>query len=92
LLEIETCRLEGHFMGDAEQYRPQGEVEQLKAVDPIVIYRQRLLDQGVSAGELDEGEARVRDEVAAAFAFARASATPAALTAYEKVFVTGAVS
>jgi len=92
LLEIETCRLEGHFMGDAEQYRPQGEVEQLKAVDPIVRYRQRLLDQGVSAGELDAGEARVRDEVAAAFAFARGSSAPAPRTAYEKVFVTGAMS
>jgi TPP-dependent pyruvate/acetoin dehydrogenase alpha subunit len=91
LLEIETCRLEGHFMGDAEQYRPQGEVEQLKTVDPIVIYRRRLLDQGVSAAELDAGEARVRDEVAAAFAFARAASTPAVLTAYEKVFVTGAM-
>lgn len=91
LLEIETCRLEGHFMGDAEQYRPQGEVEQLKAADPIAIYRQRLIDKGVSARELDEGEARVRDEVAAAFAFARASAPPAPLTAFEKVFVTGAV-
>lgn len=92
LLEIETCRLEGHFMGDAEQYRPQGEVEQLKAVDPIILYRQRLLDQGVSAGELDAGEARVRDEVAAAFEFARGSAAPAPRTAYETVFVTGAVS
>jgi pyruvate dehydrogenase E1 component alpha subunit len=92
LLEIETCRLEGHFMGDAEQYRPQGEVDQLKALDPIVSYRQRLLEQGVSARELDEGEARVRDEVAAAFAFARAASTPAVPTAYEKVFVTGAVS
>jgi len=25
LIEIETCRLEGHFMGDAEGYRPNGE-------------------------------------------------------------------
>jgi pyruvate dehydrogenase E1 component alpha subunit len=90
LIEIETCRLEGHFMGDAEQYRPQGEIERLKASDPIPMYRQRLIARGVAAAELDAGEAQVRKDIDAAFAFARASAVPAPADAFEKVFVTGA--
>jgi len=90
LIEIETCRLEGHFMGDAEQYRPKGELERLKAIDPIPAYRRRLIERGFDASELDEGETKVRGEVAAAFAFARASSAPAPAEAFEKVFVTGA--
>jgi pyruvate dehydrogenase E1 component alpha subunit len=90
LIEIETCRLEGHFMGDAEQYRPKGELEKLKAIDPIPMYRRRLIDAGLSTQQLDADEAQVRDEVDAAFAFARSSATPLPKAALEKVFVTGA--
>lgn len=90
LIEIETCRLEGHFMGDAEQYRPQGELERLKAIDPIPVYRERLLARGISTRELDAGEAQVRGEVDAAFAFARAAAVPVPADAFDKVFVPGA--
>ncbi|MEP7245759.1 MAG: thiamine pyrophosphate-dependent dehydrogenase E1 component subunit alpha [Gammaproteobacteria bacterium] len=90
LIEIETCRLEGHFMGDAEQYRPSGEVDRLKALDPIPRYRQRLLDEGIRAEELDAGENAARSEVEAAIAFARASGAPPLEAAYDKVFLTGA--
>ena len=90
LIEIETCRLEGHFMGDAEQYRPTGEVNRLKALDPIPRYRERLLAEGFRAEELDAGEQAVRGEVAAAMAFARASAPPPLEAAYDKVFLSGA--
>lgn len=86
LIEIETHRLEGHFMGDAEGYRPAGEVEWLKSLDPIVRYRQRLLDDGVSAVELDSGEAAARGAVTAAIAFARQSAAPTAEEAHQHVF------
>jgi pyruvate dehydrogenase E1 component alpha subunit len=86
LIEIETYRLEGHFMGDAEQYRPSGELDRLKASDPIPKYRQRLLDAGVAARELDQLEGEARREVEAAFAFARMAELPAPHEAYEKVF------
>lgn len=91
LLELETSRLEGHFMGDAEQYRPKGEIERLKAIDPLPAYRRRLIDQGVVATQLDELEAEARREVDEAFAFARASAPPDPRSALEKVFVAGGV-
>jgi len=50
LIEIETMRLAGHFMGDSEDYRPAGEKEGLQQRDPIPAYRRQLLD----AGLLDE--------------------------------------
>jgi acetoin:2,6-dichlorophenolindophenol oxidoreductase subunit alpha len=86
LIEIETYRLEGHFMGDAEQYRPAGEVEKLKAADPIPQYRKRLLAAGIDAKELESKEEAIRREVAAAIAFARSSPAPTVEEALEHVF------
>jgi pyruvate dehydrogenase E1 component alpha subunit len=86
LLEIETSRLEGHFMGDAEGYRPPGEVDRLKLADPIPAYRARLVGDGYDAAELDSAEAEARAEVDAAFAFARAAPLPAPEEAFRHVF------
>lgn len=47
LIEIKTSRLAGHFMGDAEGYRPEGEKEQLQKDDPLPIYRQKLIDENI---------------------------------------------
>lgn len=88
LIEIETSRLAGHFMGDGEQYRPAGEKEALLARDPIPAYRQRLLDAGVlSEAEAEEIAARARGRVDEAVLFARESAYPAPEEAMDKVFV-----
>ncbi|MDA8484094.1 thiamine pyrophosphate-dependent dehydrogenase E1 component subunit alpha [Pseudomonas resinovorans] len=88
LIEIETHRLAGHFMGDGETYRPAGEKEALLAKDPIPAYRQRLLELGVldeiAAADIDE---RARSRVDAAVQFARDSAYPAPEEALEMVFV-----
>lgn len=86
LIEIETTRLEGHFMGDAEGYRPAGEVERLKAIDPIPLYRERLLADGFDAGELDSIEAQAKRKVESAFAAARAAAYPEPQEAFDHVF------
>jgi TPP-dependent pyruvate/acetoin dehydrogenase alpha subunit len=91
LIEIETYRLEGHFMGDGEAYRPEREVAKLKSVDPIPRYRCRLLEQGVaSSWELDRLEAVARGQVEVSFDFARGAPVPAPQDAFDKVFVTGA--
>lgn len=71
LIEIETSRLAGHFMGDGEDYRPKGEKERLEQRDPIPRYRQQLLDVGAldetSDAELVE-RAQARIETAIRFA------------------------
>lgn len=88
LIEIETQRLAGHFMGDSEGYLPDGELAGKAALDPIPRYRRRLLDEGV----LDEAAdaalvARTRETVDAAFIFARAAEEADGPDALETVFL-----
>lgn len=89
LIEIETIRLEGHFMGDAEAYRPAGEKAENQAHDPILLYRQRLAAEGISADQLDSLEHAAKDRVATAFAHARQSPAPAPEDAFTTVFAYG---
>jgi pyruvate dehydrogenase E1 component alpha subunit len=87
LIEIKTTRLEGHFVGDQEGYRPTGEVAALTARDPIPAYRARLIADDVAARQLDDVESAVRREIDAAFTLARGQALPAAAEALRHVFV-----
>tara|TARA_B110000261_G_scaffold74454_1_gene86324 strand:+ start:2938 stop:3921 length:984 start_codon:yes stop_codon:yes gene_type:complete len=73
LIEIETFRLAGHFMGDAEAYRPEGEKESLGSRDPIPAFRALLQSEGVTSTQLDELEASAESEVAEAISFAQDS-------------------
>lgn len=88
LIEIETYRLAGHFMGDAEGYRPEGEKAALLARDPIPKLRTALLQGGQLTEQQEEGlRTRARRRVDEAIAFARESAYPAPEAALEWVFV-----
>ncbi|MBH3339883.1 thiamine pyrophosphate-dependent dehydrogenase E1 component subunit alpha [Pseudomonas mendocina] len=88
LIEIETHRLAGHFMGDGETYRPAGEKEALLAKDPIPAYRQRLMALGVADEPTLAGlEEVARGRIDAAVQFARDSAYPAPQEALDFVFV-----
>jgi len=74
LIEIETYRLAGHFMGDAEGYRPEGEKDELFKKDPIPKMRGRLIADGdASDVDLDAIEKRAQSKVDDAIAFARKS-------------------
>ncbi|WP_350213422.1 thiamine pyrophosphate-dependent dehydrogenase E1 component subunit alpha [Henriciella sp.] len=86
LIEIETIRLEGHFMGDAEGYRPEGEKTSLQEKDPITRYRARLENAGAAAGDLDALEEEARSRVSEAFNHARHSASPKPDDAFTTVF------
>lgn len=88
LIEIETSRLAGHFMGDAEAYRPQGEKDGLMAKDPIPAFRDHLLQSGESnEEELAAIEALAQDTVEEAIAFARESPDPDPAEALSGTFV-----
>jgi pyruvate dehydrogenase E1 component alpha subunit len=54
LIEARTYRHGGHSRADPGKYRPSAEVEAWLAYDPIVLYRERLLADGVAAAALDE--------------------------------------
>jgi pyruvate dehydrogenase E1 component alpha subunit len=87
LIEIETYRLAGHFMGDAEGYRPEGEKDALFSKDPIPAMRRRMVAEGdATDAEADAIEARAQAMVDAAIAFARESDYAPADDALKAVF------
>lgn len=88
LIEVETYRLAGHFMGDAEGYRPEGELDNLRSKDPILVMKNRLIADGIiSEDEATAMEQRAKQEVDDAIEFARSSEYPAPEEALERVFV-----
>lgn len=89
LIEIETFRLAGHFMGDAEAYRPDGEKAFLESKDPIPAFRKILLAEGTTDVALDHLKDQVEEQVSAAIAFARESAYAPAEDALTQVFAQG---
>lgn len=87
LIDIETDRLAGHFMGDAEAYRPKGELESLRARDPIQQLARRLQSEdGVTEADLAAISERARSKVDDAIQFARESSYPEPNEALDKVF------
>lgn len=74
LIEIETYRLAGHFMGDAEGYRPDGEKDSLFEKDPIPKTRARMIADGVAnEDDLAQIETAAQARVDEAIQFARDS-------------------
>jgi pyruvate dehydrogenase E1 component alpha subunit len=53
LIEVQTYRHGGHSRADPGKYRPDDEVEAWMKRDPIITYRQRLLDDGIDAAAID---------------------------------------
>jgi pyruvate dehydrogenase E1 component alpha subunit len=78
LVEAVTYRHGGHSRADPGKYRPDDEVEEWKARDPIPAARARLRAAGVDEATLDAIDAEARAMVAEAEAFARAGPEPSA--------------
>ncbi|MFY9416732.1 MAG: thiamine pyrophosphate-dependent dehydrogenase E1 component subunit alpha [bacterium] len=88
LVECKTYRWRGHFEGDPQMYRPQEEIEEWKAKDPIPRFEALLAEMGVMTAE--EAEAirkEVAAEVEAAVEFAEKSPEPAPEAALEDLYV-----
>ena len=62
-LEALTYRYVGHSRSDPGAYRPEGELEEWKARDPIVLLRAQLEEDGAGAAELDAIEQAVTEEL-----------------------------
>jgi TPP-dependent pyruvate/acetoin dehydrogenase alpha subunit len=89
LIEVKTDRYLGHFQGDAEVYRPKGEVAELGTHDPIPALAARLRQLGVLDNLTDSRiRGRAQQRVAEAYAFARASAYPDESEAFQHVLIT----
>ncbi len=63
LIEAMTERLVGHYIGDVQQYRPAGEIDDAKMREPLVVCAQRLVDSGYSESELEKIESEEYEEV-----------------------------
>lgn len=72
LIEAMTQRLVGHYIGDAQVYRAQGELEAARLVEPIVRYTEALLARGFARTEIDWSIASIDSEIADASAAALA--------------------
>jgi TPP-dependent pyruvate/acetoin dehydrogenase alpha subunit len=77
LLECETYRYFGHFVGDQARYRSAEEVESFRARDCIIRCAEQLTKQhGVRAKQLEDIAADAEGRLDTAVAFAESSAIP----------------
>ena len=76
LIEAVTYRHLGHASADPAKYRPQDEVAEWLAKDPIPMYEARLLEAGVDQTELDGMRQQISADVEAAAEFALESPLP----------------
>ncbi len=79
-LEAITYRFVGHSRSDPGAYRPDGELDEWKARDPIVVLRAQLEEEGSSAAALDEIEREIQDELDRMRERGLAAPFPSALT------------
>jgi len=82
-VEALTYRFVGHSRSDPGAYRPEGELEQWRARDPIVVLRAQLETEGVGAADLDELERDVTEELEHMRESGLAAPFPTALTSRE---------
>ena len=76
MIEAMTYRHGGHSRADPAKYRPDAEVAEWLAKDPIPRYRSRLLEEGASEEQLSAIGAEVAAEVELATEEAKAGAIP----------------
>ena len=89
VLEGLTYRHYGHSRTDPGTYRPDDEVEEWLARDPLIIGRQRLLALGVDQAEVETVDARAAETVAAASQAAQAAPQADPADAFTDVWADG---
>ena len=62
-VEALTYRYVGHSRSDPGAYRPEGELDEWKTRDPIVLLRRQLEAEGVDAASLDEIQQELADDL-----------------------------
>ena len=88
LLEATCYRFRGHYEGDPDHYRSQGEKRaMLEGGDPIAIAGVKLIERGDATGEqLQRLEAEARGEIEAMLTEVRSAPAPAPSEAFTQVF------
>ncbi|HEY1854903.1 MAG TPA: thiamine pyrophosphate-dependent dehydrogenase E1 component subunit alpha [Solirubrobacterales bacterium] len=89
LIEAETYRHHGHNEGEevfSGPYRPQDEIDDWIARDPLVLFRNRLVDDGAAPEQFDEIQEREEQLIEEAYRFAEESPMPAAASALDDLY------
>jgi TPP-dependent pyruvate/acetoin dehydrogenase alpha subunit len=89
ILECRTTRVRGHYEGDKQDYRPDGEADEMSARDPIAIGRRRLAELGVAAEWIADADAGVKAANEAALEAALAAPLPNAASLLADVYTAG---
>lgn len=76
ILECLTVRWHGHYEGDPQKYRAEGDQDTATSTDCVALERDQLAKDGVDIGTLDTFDAEVKTEVEAAVLAARNGAAP----------------
>lgn len=92
LIEAQTYRHGGHSRADPGKYRPEEEVKAWKKRDPLVLYRQRLLDDGMDVASIEAIEQEQAARVDKAAQIAQESPPPPLESAYTEVWADGGSS
>lgn len=87
IIEATCYRFRGHYEGDPDLYRPQGEHRARLARDPLVLTRQRLLDRGMKSATLQDTERSAGEQIAAVLRQVRADPQPEPGTARRHVLL-----
>ena len=82
-IEAITYRFVGHSRSDPGAYRPEGELDEWKARDPIVLLRAQLEADGIDAGRLDDVERETNEQLDRMRAAGLAAPFPTALESKE---------
>ncbi|MEA4848866.1 MAG: thiamine pyrophosphate-dependent dehydrogenase E1 component subunit alpha [Clostridiaceae bacterium] len=93
LLEFNTLRVKGHYVGDPEKYRIREEIQsRFKENDPITRFEEKVLKEGsLTEIELEEIRTQSKEEVEAAFKFAMDSPHPDPEALYDDLYVEGGI-
>ena len=90
ILELKTYRHGGHSRNDACGYRPKEEEAAWFARDPVVMFREKILEHGViGEEELQREEAAIVDEIEEAVEYAKTAPFPPNEAALKNVFWEG---
>jgi pyruvate dehydrogenase E1 component alpha subunit len=68
IIEAMTERLVGHYIGDAQVYRAEGEIESAAEREPLVVTARDLQAQGADPAHLEAIQKQIREEMAEAAA------------------------
>lgn len=86
-IEAMTYRFRGHSMADPESYREREEIEKYRSQDPIIVFRDKLLEAKMAEqADFDKIEETIEQQMEEAIAFADESDFPDPSTLHEHIY------